>query len=154
MGDCKANKKSQPVSWYKWEIVKQGGYARLTKVKKDGTFEELVDALVRDLEAFSCHLFNAKWHRKALQFVEEKNINDDADMKVLYNAASMLKQAINESKLQCLNSSLSHLSEEHLPKELNIFRWLQQGPNTTLSNDAKSSDYAVLQETCVVTARK
>ena len=53
-------KNSQLMSWYKWEIVKQGGYTRLTKVKKDGTFEELVDALVRALEAFSCQLFNAK----------------------------------------------------------------------------------------------
>ena len=64
-------KKSQPMSWYKWEIVKQGGYARLTKVKKDGTFEELVDALVQYFEAFSCHLFNGKWQWKALQFVED-----------------------------------------------------------------------------------
>ena len=54
-------KKSQPVSWNKCEIVKQGGYARLTKVKKDGTFEELVNVLVHDLESSSCHLFNAKY---------------------------------------------------------------------------------------------
>ena len=37
-------------------------------------------------EVLFCHLFNANWQWKALPFMEENDIDDDADMKVLYNA--------------------------------------------------------------------
>ena len=47
----------------------QDGYARLTNIKKDGTFEELVDTLVQYLEALSCQLFNSKWQWKAYCFM-------------------------------------------------------------------------------------
>ena len=48
-----------------------------------------------------------------MQFVEENGTDDDADMKVLYNAASMLRQPIGKSKPWCFNGSLTHVSNEH-----------------------------------------
>ena len=85
----------------------------------------------------------------AVQFVEENNIDDDAHMKVLYNATSMLRQAIGKSKPWCFNGSLTHPSDEHLPKELYIFfRWLLLGSNTRLYNDAKSRMGQALTTRC------
>ena len=46
--------------------------------------------------------------------MEENDIDDDADMKVLYNAASMLRKAIGKSQPWCFNGSLLRLSDEHL----------------------------------------
>ena len=52
---------SKPVSWFQWENVKTGTLTCLRKVKKESTFEGLVETLRKDLDTFSYHLFNARW---------------------------------------------------------------------------------------------
>ena len=76
----------------------------------------------------------------AIQLVEETSVNSDMDMKVLYNAASVLRKAISKAKKWIFGGSLRDVTDEHLPKELYCFyRWVLQGSNTTLSTDKKSS---------------
>ena len=109
----------------------------------------------------------------AIQLTENRT---DADMKALYDAASVHRRAISKahhwsfsgslfdveeghlpnftelysfsqprkaiSKAQpwSFSGSLLAVDDEHLPKELySFFRWVIQGPDTTLSSDAKSS---------------
>ena len=76
----------------------------------------------------------------AIQLVEETSVNSDMDMKVLYNAASVLRKAISKAKKWTFGGSLTDVTDEHLPKELYCFyRWVIQGSHTTLSTDKKSS---------------
>ena len=73
----------------------------------------------------------------AIQLAENST---DADMKALYDAASVLRKAISKAQPWSSSGSLLDVDEEHLPKELySFFRWVIQGPNTTLSSDAKCS---------------
>jgi len=76
----------------------------------------------------------------AMQFVEENDTDVNSGMKALHSAALVLREAISKSKAWRFSGSLTDSIEGHLPRELySFFRWLLQGPNTTLSTDAKSS---------------
>ena len=73
----------------------------------------------------------------AMQLAENST---DADINALYDAASVLRRAISKAQPWSFSRSLLDVDEEHLLKELySSFRWMIQGPNTTLSSDAKSS---------------
>ena len=73
----------------------------------------------------------------AIQLAENST---DAVMKALYDAASVLRKAISKAQPWSFSGSLLAVDDDHLPKELySFFRWVIQGPNTTLSSDAKSS---------------
>ena len=53
---------------------------------------------------------------------------------------SQPRKAISKAQPLSFSGSLLAVDDEHLPKELySFFRWVIQGPDTTLSSDAKSS---------------
>ena len=61
-------------------------------------------------------------------------------MKTLYDAASVLRKALNNTEKWKFTGSLTNVTEKHLPKGVySFFRWVVQGPNTTLTSDNKSS---------------
>ena len=62
----------KPVTWFHWENVKAGSLTRLARVEKQSTSEGLVEALQKDLQTFSYHLFSARW-----QWEQYKNISTD-----------------------------------------------------------------------------
>ena len=63
------------------------------------------------------------------------------DMKTLYDAAFYLRKAINKSKKWVFEGSLETLSKDHFPEELYcFFRWVINGPNTTLSVEDKYNE--------------
>ena len=74
----------------------------------------------------------------AVQLIEEDENDLRDEMKVLYDAALHLRKAINKSKRWIFEGSLETLSKEHFPEELYcFFRWVINGPNTTLSSNEK-----------------
>ena len=77
----------------------------------------------------------------AIQQAEDADaINLDANMKTLYDAASVLRKALNNTEKWEFTGSLTDVTEKHLPKGVySFFRWVVQGPNTTLTSDKKSS---------------
>lgn len=59
-----------PATWGKWEnAAMPNGSSRMMKVRKESSFEGLVEALQNGLAPFSCHLFNAKW-----QYIQYKDV--------------------------------------------------------------------------------
>ena len=69
----------------------------------------------------------------------ESDVNDA--MKTLYDAALYLRKCINQSKKWVFEGSLEGLSKDHYPEELYcFFRWVINGPNTTLSVEEKSNE--------------
>ncbi|KAJ7376347.1 hypothetical protein OS493_035090 [Desmophyllum pertusum] len=67
---------------------------------------------------------------------QERDVTDD--MNTLYNAALNLRKSINKSKKWVFEGSLETLSKENYPEELYcFFRWVINGPNTTLSTNEK-----------------
>ena len=76
----------------------------------------------------------------AVQVMEENSDNSEVDMNALYNAASILRKSIRKAEKWTFEGSLTDVTSKHLPKELYcFFRWVLQGPRTTLSTDKKSS---------------
>lgn len=70
---------------------------------------------------------------------QESDVNDA--MKTLYDAALYLRKCINQSKKWVFKGSLEGLSKDHYPEELYcFFRWVINGPNTTLSVEEKSNE--------------
>lgn len=69
--------------------------------------------------------------------IQESDVKDD--MKTLYDATLYLRKAINKSKKGAFEDSLvGTLSKDHFPEELYcFFRWVINGPNTTLSTEEK-----------------
>ena len=62
-------------------------------------------------------------------------------MKTLYDAALILRKAINKSERWIFAGSLDTLSNKHCPEELHcFFRWIIQGPNNTLSDEEKCNE--------------
>ena len=80
----------------------------------------------------------------AIQLTENSVVDAEAEMKVLYEAASVLRKAIHKCEPWKFSGSLDiyEVTEEHLPKQLySVFRWILQGPNKTLSSDTKASEF-------------
>ena len=72
---------------------------------------------------------------------ESMNENASSKMKSLYDAALILRNAINKSDPWSFSGSLETPSEDHCPVELScFFRWIIQGPNTKLSHEDKCSE--------------
>ena len=62
-------------------------------------------------------------------------------MRALYDAASILRKAINKSNRWEFTGSLDILSPDQCPEELHcFFRWVIQSPNTTLPAAEKCSE--------------
>ena len=76
----------------------------------------------------------------AVKIAEDaKDLRDE--MISLYDAALLLRKAINKSKRWVFDGSLDSLSKEHYPEELFcFFRWVISGPNTTLSEEVKRAE--------------
>lgn len=73
--------------------------------------------------------------------IESMNENASSKMKTLYDAALILRNAINKSDPWVFSGSLDTPSEDHCPVELScFFRWIIQGPNTKLSHEDKCSE--------------
>lgn len=69
---------------------------------------------------------------------ESMSENASTKMKTLYDAALILRNAINKSDPWFFSGSLDTPSEDHCPLELScFFRWIIQGPNTKLSHEDK-----------------
>lgn len=63
------------------------------------------------------------------------------EMKTLYDAALILRKAINESETCIFAGSLDTLCNKHCPEELRcFFRWIIQGPNNTLTDEEKCNE--------------
>jgi len=62
------------------------------------------------------------------------------NMMTLYNAARVLRSTIKNADNWTFSGSLTDMTEKQMPRELySFFRWVLQGPNTTLSSDQKST---------------
>ena len=62
-----------PATWWRWENAPINATStRMQKVKKESSFEGLVEAVECDLAPFSCHFFNARW-----QFQQYKLVTSD-----------------------------------------------------------------------------
>ena len=89
-----------------------------------------------------------------LKYKEDPDVDINNEMKILYNAASILRKAIGNAEKWKFSGSFSDVSEEHVPQQLySFFRLVLQGPKTCLSSDKKSSEVSrnamTLSETTV-----
>lgn len=72
----------------------------------------------------------------AVQLSEESDLR--YDMKQLYNTALRLRKSINECEKWAFDGSLESLSKSNYPEELYcFFRWVINGPHTSLSSEKK-----------------
>ena len=77
----------------------------------------------------------------AVQFSEESNLERSEEIKILYDAAAILRKCINKSKKWVFTGCLDSTSNENFPDELYcFFKWIVQGPKTTISVEEKSSE--------------
>ena len=73
-----------------------------------------------------------------MQVIEDEQSQGDEDMKVLYNAALILRKTIGNAKKLTFEGSFTDTTDEHTPKELySFYRWVVQCQNTMLSSDRK-----------------
>ena len=78
---------------------------------------------------------NVKQFRDAAIHIVESTADSDESMKTLFDAASILRKAINRSEKWVFSGSLDTMTHDHCPEELTcFFRWISQGPNKTLSD--------------------
>ena len=76
----------------------------------------------------------------AFNIAAETTAFDDADMKCLFSAASILRKAVTKADQWAFTGTLSNGDHKHVPTHLySFYRWLLQGPMTTISNENKSS---------------
>ena len=76
----------------------------------------------------------------AVQLTEQESDVQD-DMNTLFNAALRLRKSISKSKKWVFGGSLETLSKDHFSEELHcFFRWVINGPNTTLSTEEKCNE--------------
>ena len=76
----------------------------------------------------------------AVQLTEQESDVQD-DMNTLFNAALRLRKSISKSKKWVFGGSLETLSKDHFSEELYcFFRWVINGPNTTLSTEEKCNE--------------
>lgn len=78
---------------------------------------------------------SVKQCRDAAIHIVESTADSDESMKTLFDAASILRKAINRSEKWVFSGSLDTMTHDHCPEELTcFFRWIIQGPNKTLSD--------------------
>ena len=77
----------------------------------------------------------------AIQSSEEASPERSKEIKILYNAAAILRNCINKSKKWVFMGSLDSISDENLPQELYcFFRWLVQATRKTMNVEEKSTE--------------
>ena len=77
----------------------------------------------------------------AVQLSEEVTLERSEEIKILYDAAAILRKCINKSKKWVFTGSLDSTSDENLPEELYcFFKWLVQGPSASITVEEKSSE--------------
>ena len=77
----------------------------------------------------------------AIQLSETVNVNTASNVKTLYDAALLLRKSINKCEKWLFTGSLDTLSKDNCPEELYcFFRWVIQGPNSTLSAEEKCAE--------------
>ena len=77
----------------------------------------------------------------AIQLSETVNTACAEEMKILYDAAGILRKSINKCKKWVFTGSLDDICSDNIPEELySFFRWVIQGPKTDLSAKEKSED--------------
>ena len=77
----------------------------------------------------------------AIQLSEAVKTNGTEEMKILYDAAALLRKSINKCKKWLFTGSLKDACSDNIPEELNLFcRWIIQGPNLELYTKEKSED--------------
>lgn len=75
----------------------------------------------------------------AIHLAEKENTNGTEEMKLLFKAALLLREVINNCEKWVFSGSFEDISKENLPEELySFFRWVLQGPNTQLLTEKKS----------------
>lgn len=78
---------------------------------------------------------------EAIQLSEEVHKDCAEEMKTIFDAACLLRKAINKCKRWVFTGSLEDSCRDNLPEELySFFRWVVQGPNTQLTGDEKSEE--------------
>ncbi|EDO37308.1 predicted protein [Nematostella vectensis] len=92
----------------------------------------------------------------------EKDFFTDAEMKVIYDAAVLLRKRINNSESLIFTGRFDDLGEMHLPKQLHCyFRWVIHGPMDFASDKKLSEVYkravilrqSTISMTALLTAR-
>lgn len=77
----------------------------------------------------------------AIQLSETVDEDCTSNMKILYDAAVLLRKSINKCKKWVFTGSLETISKDNCPEELYCFyRWIIQGPNATLSAQEKCTE--------------
>ena len=72
---------------------------------------------------------------------ETVNENSASNIKTLYDAALLLRKSINKCEKWVFTESLDTLSKDNCPEEpYCFFRWVIQGPNSTLSAEEKCAE--------------
>jgi len=75
----------------------------------------------------------------AISMADDVRKDDNEDMNILYKAAAVLRYAIKKADRWNFSGSFT-VTDNQMPKELySFFRWVLQGPNTSLSIDQKSA---------------
>ena len=77
----------------------------------------------------------------AVQLSEEVTLERSEEIKILYDAAAILRKCINKSNKWVFTGSLDSTSDENLPEELYcFFKWIVQGPSASITVEEKSSE--------------
>lgn len=81
-----------------------------------------------------------KGRDSAVQLLVNSSESCSKDMKILYDAAAILRKSISQLRRWSFQGSFNDTTDEHIPKDLSIFfRWVIQGTRTSLSSDMKDS---------------
>lgn len=82
-----------------------------------------------------------KTRDNAVNMCEDKNVDCDADMKALFDAAAILRKSINDSKRWEFSGSLEDESDDIVPERLfRFFKWLIQGTKAEIEHPDKALD--------------
>lgn len=77
----------------------------------------------------------------AIQIAEDQNVIKDDEMKILFDAAALIRKSIKKCKKWVFSGSFDNITDENVPMELySFFRWVIQGPFDLLSLEKKSSE--------------
>ena len=85
---------------------------------------------------------------------ESQKANVAADMRTLFDASIILRQAITKAKPWSFSGSLTDATDEHVPTELyTFFRWILQGHKSNLKGDIPEGKKAVVDKHAKILAQ-
>ena len=126
-------------------ILKENGVDKTTCSRK--ALKQLISSEIDEVEFHKPKRVNEservtiKGTRDAAVQLTEQESDVQDDMNTLFNAALRLRKSISKSKKWVFGGSLDTLSKDHFPEELYcFFRWVINGPNTTLSTEEKCNE--------------